>query len=249
MALLLPAGAHARLEVVELGGAPTAGASSIRVGDFSGAGVRTNGRILGFDPRDGDYSCSGTALSTPSRSIVLTAGHCVLEQGSIGRELIFIPAYDHGARPFGTFDVEVAYMMPQWRHSENPDFDVAALRVAPEPARSADRRRRRPRLRDRPLPPRQLPDLRLPGGGAGGRRDAQLRRAQGSAATPSPTASPARRPCPAPATWRAARAAAPGSSAAQYVNGVTSYGYAGAGNKVYSPYFGPAIGTFLSQLP
>ena len=76
-----------------------AGASSIRVGDFSGAGVRTNGRILGFDPREGDYSCSGTALATPSRSIVLTAGHCVQERGSIGRELTFIPAYDHGSGP------------------------------------------------------------------------------------------------------------------------------------------------------
>ena len=52
--------------------------------------MRTNGRILGFDPREGDYSCSGTALDTPSHSIVLTAGHCVLEQGVVGRELTFI---------------------------------------------------------------------------------------------------------------------------------------------------------------
>src|SRR5262245_4262682 len=108
LAMLLPGGAQARLRVVELGGAPTAGASSIRVGDFSGVGVRTNGRILGFDPRDGEYSCSGTALNTPSRSIVLTAGHCVQERRSVGRDLVFIPAYDHGARPFGTFEVEIA---------------------------------------------------------------------------------------------------------------------------------------------
>src|SRR5215213_5132549 len=127
LALLLPASAQAGLRVVELGG----GASSIRVGDLSGAGMRTNGRILGFDPREGDYSCSGTALSTPSRSIVLTAGHCVQERGSVGRELTFIPAYDHGERPFGTFEVEVVYMMPQWRREENPDFDLAALSVAP----------------------------------------------------------------------------------------------------------------------
>ena len=106
--------------------------------------MRTNGRIFGFDPREGDYSCSGTALNTPSHSIVLTAGHCVLEDGVVGRDLTFVPAYDHGERPFGTFDVEVAYLMPQWRHAENPDFDVAALRVAPNELGSADRRRRRP---------------------------------------------------------------------------------------------------------
>src|SRR5829696_2096134 len=131
LALLAPANAESRLRVVELDGSPTAGASSIRVGDFTGAGARTNGRVLGFDPREGDYSCSGTALATPSRSIVLTAGHCVQERGVIGRELTFIPAYDHGERPFGSFPVEVAYMMPQWHRHENPDFDLAALRVAP----------------------------------------------------------------------------------------------------------------------
>jgi hypothetical protein len=34
-----------------------------------------------------------------------------------------------------------------------------------------------------------------------------------------------------------------------YIDGVTSYGYTGYGNKVYSPYFGSEIGTFLSKLP
>jgi len=100
-ALLAPAGAAAmvRAPVSPL----AAAASSIRVAGFSGEGLRTNGRIFGFDPHEGAYSCSGTALSTPSRSIVLTAGHCVREAGSTGRNLVFIPAYDHGRRPFGTF--------------------------------------------------------------------------------------------------------------------------------------------------
>src|SRR5664279_1834521 len=102
LTLVAPTGASAAgIKVVELGGharrpadAVGASASSIRVADFSGEGLRTNGRIFGFDPREGAYSCSGTALNTPSRSIVLTAGHCVLEAGSAGKDLVFIPAYD-----------------------------------------------------------------------------------------------------------------------------------------------------------
>jgi hypothetical protein len=35
----------------------------------------------------------------------------------------------------------------------------------------------------------------------------------------------------------------------EYIDGITSYGYPGSGNKVYSPYFGPEIGNFLSRLP
>src|SRR6187551_1363788 len=110
---------------------PFAGASSIRVLNASDDGIRTNGKILGIDPAAGAYSCSGTALNAPSRSIVLTAGHCVVEAGSEGGRLAFVPAYDHGSRPFGTFDVTSVYVMPQWRRSENPDFDIAALRVKP----------------------------------------------------------------------------------------------------------------------
>ena len=34
-----------------------------------------------------------------------------------------------------------------------------------------------------------------------------------------------------------------------YIDGVTSYGYTGDPNKLYSSYFGHAIGSFLAQLP
>jgi hypothetical protein len=34
-----------------------------------------------------------------------------------------------------------------------------------------------------------------------------------------------------------------------YVDGVTSYGYANRPDLLYSPYFGPAIGDFLNELP
>ena len=34
-----------------------------------------------------------------------------------------------------------------------------------------------------------------------------------------------------------------------YVDGVTSYGYTGNPNRLYSPYFGHAVGAFLAQLP
>ena len=108
-----------------------AGASSLRVADASEEGERTNGRIFGVDPREGPYSCSGTALNTPSHSIVLTAGHCVVDNGSWGRELVFIPAYNHGERPFGTFAAKAVFVTPQWRRWENSDFDVAALLVEP----------------------------------------------------------------------------------------------------------------------
>ena len=121
-ACLLPAAADA---------AAVAGASSLPVAEAASIENRTNGKVFGFDPVDGPYTCSGTALATPSGSIVLTAGHCVVEGGHWGRDIRFVPAYDHGSHPYGTFVAEAVYTMPQWRRSNNPDFDVAAIRVRP----------------------------------------------------------------------------------------------------------------------
>ena len=248
LAMLFPAGAQARLRVVDLGGGPLAAASSTRVADFSGEGARTNGRVFGFDPSDGDYSCSGTALNTPSRSIVLTAGHCVLEHRSYGRDLVFIPAFDHGERPFGTFDVEVAYLMPQWRRSENPDFDVAALKVAQnEFGALTDVVGGRGFVTGRS----RHANFQIFGYPAAALEGEELRscRAHGLGSdiltfrfTGPPTI---------PSLCDMAGGSSGGAWIVdgESIDGVTSYGYTGSVNKVYSPYFGPAIGAFLSQLP
>jgi V8-like Glu-specific endopeptidase len=245
-ALLAPAGATAmvRAPVGPLGAA----ASSIRVAGFSGEGLRTNGRILGFDPHEGAYSCSGTALSTPSRSIVLTAGHCVREAGSTGRNLVFIPAYDHGRRPFGTFFVETTYLMPQWRHSENPDFDVAALRVSPNPLGhltdvvggrgfvTGHSRESSFQIFGYPAAALKGEELRSCWAQGLG-RDALTNRYSG--------------PPTMPATCDMAGGSSGGAwiVGGLYVDGVTSYGYTGNPNRLYSPYFGHAVGAFLAQLP
>jgi V8-like Glu-specific endopeptidase len=225
-----------------------AGASSIRVLNSAEDGTRTNGKILGVDPVEGPYSCSGTALNTPSRSIVLTAGHCVVEKGSEGRRISFVPAYDHGTRPFGTFRAQAVFVMPQWRRSENPDFDVAALRVAPNRfgaltdvvggrgyATSKSR-----------LGAFQI--FGYPAAWAGG-EELRSCRAHGLGADRLTNF------FSGPPTMPASCDMAAGSSGGgwlfdgELVSGVTSYSYQGRSTQLFSPYFGPQVGAFLRQLP
>jgi V8-like Glu-specific endopeptidase len=251
LALLLPAGARAaRPRVVELGGstAPTAGASSLRVRDSFGEGTRTNGRVFGFDPREGPYSCSGTALSTPSRSIVLTAGHCVLEGGRFGEDISFVPAYDHGGRPFGTFTAKTIYLMPQWRQHENPDFDVAALRVAPNRFGAlTDVVGGRGYITGRS----RFSTLQIYGYPAAALGGEELRDCSAHGLGSDELTFRFTGPPTMPASCDMAGGSSGGAWIVngQYVDGVTSYGYTGNPEKLYSPYFGPAIGDFLAQLP
>lgn len=225
-----------------------ASASSVRVADAAEVGIRTNGKIFGVDPREGPYTCSGTAIDTPSRSIVLTAGHCVVEGGRVGRHLVFVPAYEHGERPFGTFPVRTRYVMPQWRHGEDPDYDLAALRVGPGRlglltdvvgARGFATGKSR-------LAAFQI--FGYPAAHAGG-EELRSCRAHGLGLDPLTNG------FAGPPTMLASCDMAAGSSGGawlfdgEYVSGVTSYGYSGHPTQLFSPYFGPRVGAFLRSLP
>jgi V8-like Glu-specific endopeptidase len=226
----------------------TARVSSIGVGDASTVDERMNGRIFGIDPRQGPYSCSGTAIDTPSRSIVLTAGHCVVENWSWGTHLVFVPAFDHGEHPFGIFAADAVYVTPQWRRTENTDYDVAALQVSPNEfgtlvdvvgARGFEFNR-----------PRYL-SLEVFGYPAGALDGQVLRECESIGLGSDPLTFPLPGPPTLPTRCDMAAGSSGGAWVAdgQYVNGVTSYSYIKNRAQLFSPYFGAEIGAFLTRLP
>jgi V8-like Glu-specific endopeptidase len=83
--------------------------------------------------------CSGTAINTPTRQLVLTAGHCVNSgPQSFGPSvpsqfLEFVPAYNGGVAPFGAFvsQRQTIRALPQWTNHGNPDFDMGAFLTYP----------------------------------------------------------------------------------------------------------------------
>jgi hypothetical protein len=219
-----------------------------RVGDSTEAGTRTNGKIIAFSPREGPYSCSGTAVATPSRSIVLTAGHCVLERGWTAKRIVFVPAYDHGKRPFGTFEATAVYTTRQWRRWENPDFDLAALRVKPN---------QRGLLVDlvggRGLATSKSRHSKFEifGYPAAALRGEELRSCRAHGLGADPLTYVLAGPPTVPASCDMAAGASGGGwiYRGDYLNGVTSYAYLGHPTRLHSPYFGPELAAFLRRLP
>ena len=67
---------------------------------------KTNGKVLFTDQTNGlDYMCSGSSLNSGSKRLVITAGHCVHggQTGTWHANWVFIPDYQSGSRPYGTF--------------------------------------------------------------------------------------------------------------------------------------------------
>ena len=96
-------------------------------GYYSGGGevVDTTGKVF-FTLGGANYVCSGSAVSSGNKDVVLTAGHCVNEgPGAFATNWAFVPAYDDGARPYGTFTARQLTTTTQWQNSGDFDYDVA----------------------------------------------------------------------------------------------------------------------------
>ncbi|MEU8247842.1 peptidase [Nonomuraea sp. NPDC048916] len=93
--------------------------------------VRTTGRVFFTTAEGRNSSCSGTAVTSANESVVMTAGHCVKLNGAFHRNWVFVPAFDRGRRPFGTWVASRLLTTQQWNVREDINFDIAAAVVAP----------------------------------------------------------------------------------------------------------------------
>jgi V8-like Glu-specific endopeptidase len=117
------------------GGLATQAAQAARSGGEpwtgGGAVVKSTGRIFFTTAQGRNSSCSGSAVTSANKSVVITAGHCVKLNGAFHTNWVFVPGYDKGARPFGTWAATRLVTTPQWNAREDVNFDVAAAVVAP----------------------------------------------------------------------------------------------------------------------
>jgi hypothetical protein len=72
-----------------------------------------------------NYVCSGTATNSSNGDVVTTAGHCVNEgPGAFATNFAFVPAYDNGAAPYGTWTAQTLLTTTQWRTEGDFDYDA-----------------------------------------------------------------------------------------------------------------------------
>lgn len=88
--------------------------------------------------------CSATLIASRTKSVVITAAHCVYTPPQVAGATIappgqrgwvqstaFVPGADGQERPFGVWEVEQIAVDPRWQTDGDPIHDVAFLRLAP----------------------------------------------------------------------------------------------------------------------
>jgi V8-like Glu-specific endopeptidase len=81
-----------------------------------------------------NYVCSGASVVGGSLNVVFTAGHCVHSgagniDANFSRNVVFVPAYRNGARPFGTFAAGTLWTTSPWATSADLTYDMGAFNV------------------------------------------------------------------------------------------------------------------------
>jgi len=230
------------------------------VGNVRDHPTRTHGKVF-FTAIGTPYQCSGTAVSSPSRSLVLTAGHCAYFTAAPGfhnavHHWIFVPAYDRGRAPFGEWPATTLAAPAGWVASDpvssgveifggDSRYDVGAATVAPRHGRT---------LQDTvgglsvgfDLPRHRryaafgYPAVSPFGGGREFSCESAYTGSDGRFQTPRPM----RISCDMTA----------GASGGGWVDGrgrlvsVTSYAYSNDSDSLYGPYFGAAMRSFLASV-
>ncbi|MEW2518394.1 trypsin-like serine peptidase [Actinacidiphila alni] len=105
-------------------------------GAWNGGGLiaTTAGKVFFQNASGGTFACSATVANSNNKSVVLTAGHCVVNAGTgeVYRNWVFIPGYGNGNRPFGTFTAQTLFHDGQYVSTGgNANYDFAFARVAP----------------------------------------------------------------------------------------------------------------------
>jgi V8-like Glu-specific endopeptidase len=88
----------------------------------------TAGRVF-FTYQGRQASCSGNAVTSGNKSTVITAGHCVKLDGAFHTNWVFVPGYNNGNAPYGTWTARATMATPQWVASEDINYDVGAAVV------------------------------------------------------------------------------------------------------------------------
>lgn len=96
-------------------------------------GVAAVGTLFGADPKTGklgNHFCTASVVHSPGGDLAVTAGHCATQHSG---PVVFVPGYDDGRARYGQWRVTRTYTPPRWQAMQDPDDDVAFLRIAPAP--------------------------------------------------------------------------------------------------------------------
>lgn len=108
--------------------------------DWAGATQTRVGRLY-FTQGVQNFECTASSVDSPRGNVVVTAGHCLTENGRASTNAVFVPGLRGTEEPFGRFAVGKMFTTTQWRTKDQStaaalNFDVGFAVVSPRAGKS-----------------------------------------------------------------------------------------------------------------
>lgn len=71
----------------------------------------------------GSHYCTASVVDSARKSLLLTAAHCLYGSDGWARNLVFVPRYSQGHRPYGAWTVGSMYVDSRWTSRRDQDLD------------------------------------------------------------------------------------------------------------------------------
>lgn len=92
----------------------------------------TVGKVFFYNPYlQQNRVCSASVLNSQNKNMVLTAGHCIVKKRATMKRWIFVPGYNYGNAPYGSWKAQYATMPTPWSEHQIYEYDVALMTMYP----------------------------------------------------------------------------------------------------------------------
>ena len=107
--------------------APAAAAGPTETGASFGGVAAVGALFTEANGKLGSHFCTASVVDSKAGDLAVTAAHCVYEKTAA---IVFVPGYANGKSPYGVWPVTKVYTDSAWNSGQDPDHDVAFLRLS-----------------------------------------------------------------------------------------------------------------------
>lgn len=81
------------------------------------------------------FECSASSVASANESVLVTAGHCLTQNGTASQNVVFLPGLNGTAQPYGTWSAQTTFATAQWttgdqKSSAALNYDVGFVVLA-----------------------------------------------------------------------------------------------------------------------
>ena len=125
--LIVPAGVGAAVFTHRVA-APAPSPTTSDTGKAFGGVAAVGALFTASGGQPGTHFCTASVVHSTHGDLAVTAAHCLAS--AQGQQVVFVPGYANGKEPYGVWPVTAVYTDQAWQSSQDPDDDVAFLRLS-----------------------------------------------------------------------------------------------------------------------